>query len=188
MRLLITFIALILSACMNSGSPHNLSTHELIIAPSTQVVATPSVNWKSYKNFAVIPFSSISETSWLKNGPMEQHMMFAVRNHLESRGYDFVNQASNPDLLLLVDAKSEYKTNYVPPSTITIPKWVPGETVTSVTNSSGVVNVWGDVNAFGNYSGSSTTSTYIPGYSTTESLTRNYFYRFNTLPGALLPA
>lgn len=95
---------------------------------------------------------------------MEKQVLFFLRNCLEAKGYRFVPLDQSPDFLATITVSSEYKESYVPPSTDVLPVWVPDRTITSYSSYSS--------HGWGSYSGSSTTTTYVPGYLTMQTYTR----------------
>jgi hypothetical protein len=110
------------------------------------------------------------------NEIMEKQLLFFLRNCLEAKGYRFVPLDQSPDFLATITVSSEYKESYVPPSTAVLPVWVPGRTITSYGNTSGTFNynTYGSYSSYGwgSYSGSSSSTTYVPGYMTTQTYTR----------------
>lgn len=153
----------------------NLSPASLYSTPSTTIFSAPDIPLEKYKSFSVFPLSLISEE--IKMNPiLERQLLFYVRNLLEAKGYEFVRLDQNPDFLVTVRADAKYHERYVPPSTFPIPFWTPGKTITTFGTSSGHFNfnTFGDFSSYGrgNWSGSDTKTTYIPGDMTLQTLTK----------------
>lgn len=110
------------------------------------------------------------------NPILEKQLLFYVRNLIESKGYEFVQMDQKPDFLVTLNANSEYKEFYVPPSQVTVPYWVPGKDIIKNTYSSGTLNLnsLGSSSSygFGNWSGSGTEITHVPGYMTSNTYTK----------------
>jgi len=96
------------------------------------------------------------------NEILEKQVLFFLRNQIETLGYKFVEPNQRPDFLATISVSSKYETLYVPPQTVTFPQWVPGQTI----HSYGTYYDWK-----GN-SGSLSSTTYLPGYMTTQTYTR----------------
>lgn len=169
-------IVALLSGCASTPRITNLSPAYLYSTPSVSSYKNPEADISDYQTFSVFPQSLISENTKM-NEILEKQVLFFLRNELESKGYKFVELNQRPDFLATVRVSSKYETTYVPPQTVTSPRWVPERTITSYSTSSGTL--WG----WGNYFGSSTSTIYVPGYMTTETYTRpgytvGHFYPF----------
>ncbi|MFH1230364.1 MAG: tetratricopeptide repeat protein [Planctomycetota bacterium] len=149
----------------------NLRSTYLLLEPEVKVYPDPDIDWSKYKTFSVFPYQIINKESRL-NPIEEKQVLFYVRNQLECLGYTFVEPNKNPDFLVTANFNCEYQEYYIPPQTIILPRYIPGETITTYTNNSGHINTYGDVNMWGTYHGSSTSTTYIPGTMTTETYTQ----------------
>jgi Domain of unknown function (DUF4136)/PDZ domain len=170
------YIALFCSGCGPSEQITNLSPVYLDFNPTVTTYEDPNatnINW--YQTFSVFPYSFIEKES-NTNPILQQQLLFYVRNLFEEHGFKFVQLNEEPDFLLTVDASSKYQETYVPPTSITLPVWVPGQTITSESSTNGNLNfnTFGDVNTngWGNYNQETTTTTYVPGYATTETYTQ----------------
>lgn len=155
----------------------NLTPTSLKIKPYIEYYQDPDVAFDKYATFSVIQPSAINKEAHLQGGILEKQLLFEIRNFIEFKGYRFVPLDHKPDFLVTMDAKSEYKEQYVPPQTLTIPWFVPGHTITTQGNSTGSFNVnarlqSGSVYEYGTYSGISSSTTNIPGYTTTQTVTR----------------
>jgi len=173
----ITILALttLLASCATTPRVTNLSPAYLYYTPSVSNYQDPEADLMRYLTFSVFPFSLISKDVKM-NEIMEKQLLFFLRNQLEAKGYRFVQLNENPDFLVTINAFSEYKESYVPPQTVTLPRWVPGQTITTYGSTYGSFNynTFGDYSSYGwgSYSGQTTSTTYIPGYMTTETYTR----------------
>jgi len=95
------------------------------------------------------------------NPIVEKQLLFLVRNELELLGYHHANTIEQADFYLGVVFANEYKSEYIPPSTSTIPWYVPGQTQTTH------MNLYGST---GSHWGTATTTT--PGYYVPMTITR----------------
>lgn len=159
----IIVISLFLSASCSS-TISNIATAQLFTEPQMMSYNDPGFNPEPYRTFSVIPYSAITgENKQLTI--LDKQMLFALRNVMEERGYDFVNIDQLPDFFATIDASMRYEQIDVPARQITVPKWVPSREIESYGTSSGYVS------GVGAYSGSSTITTTIPGYLTNETYT-----------------
>lgn len=168
-------IAALLAGCASTSRMTNLSPAYLYSKPTVSSYKSPEAKIGDYRTFSVFPQSLFSEKTEM-NEILEKQMLFFLRNQLEAKGYKFVELNEQPDFLATISVSSKYETSYVPPQTVTLPQWVPGRTVTSYGTSSGTFNynTYGSYSSYGwgSYSGSSTSTTYVPGYMTTQTYTR----------------
>jgi hypothetical protein len=168
-------MALALTSCATVPKVTNLSPAHLYLTPSTSSYQDPEATLSDYRTFSVFPASLISEDA-KTNEIMEKQLLFFLRNCLEAKGYRFVPLDQNPDFLATITVSSEYKESYVPPSTGVLPVWVPGHTITSYGNTSGTFNynTYRSYSSYGwgSYSGTISSTTYVPGYMTIQTYTR----------------
>jgi len=170
----VSIMILFLSSCATT-TVNNLTPSDYIGKPYASVFSDPNVHLERYQTFSVFPLSSISDK--VKMNPiLEKQLLFYVRNLIESKGYEFVQMDQKPDFLVTLNANSEYKEFYVPPSQVTVPYWVPGKDIIKNTYSSGTLNLnsLGSSSSygFGNWSGSGTEITHVPGYMTSSTYTK----------------
>ncbi len=97
-------------------------------APSIRVYKTPELP-ASYKTFTVAPASQLSPETQLKEGVLETQLLFQLRNAFEANGYRFVKPDASPDFIVTLDGNISFKEKYVPVQTVTVPVWVPSETI-----------------------------------------------------------
>lgn len=168
-------VALALTSCATVPRVTNLSPAYLYLTPSALSYQDPEATLSVYRTFSVFPASLISEDA-KTNEIMEKQLLFFLRNCLEAKGYRFVPLDQNPDFLATITLSSQYKESYVPPSTGVLPVWVPGRTITSYGNTTGTFNynTYGSYSSYGwgSYSGQTSSTTYVPGYLTTQTYTR----------------
>ena len=168
-------IVAFLSGCASTSRITNLSPAYLYSKPTVSSYKSPEADISRYRTFSVFPQSLISEQTKM-NEILEKQILFFIRNQLEAKGYKFVELNQQPGFLATIDVSSEYATSYVPPHSITLPQWVPGQRITTRGSSSGTFNykTYGSYSSYGwgSYSGSSTSTTYVPGYMTTQTYTR----------------
>lgn len=163
----------------------NVSPIYLKLNPSISTFQDPDANMSKYKTFSVFPYSEISEEVKM-NEILERQILFYLRNIFEMKGYNFVEFDQNPDFLATINVSSEYDEYYVPPSAKKVPVWVPGQTITTYGSTSGSFsfNSYGSssTSGWGNYSGTSTSTTYVPGYMTTQTYIRSGYTQGNYFP------
>jgi len=181
--------SLVLISCATTKVT-NLSPAYLYLTPSTSSYRDPNSKLEMYKTFSVFPISLISKEETKMNPILERQLLFYVRNLFEAKGYEFVQLDQNPDFLVTVWANSEYHESYIPPSSVTLPYWVPGRTVTTYGNSSGIFNfsTFNNLSSYGwgTWNGWSTKTTYIPGYLTTRTYTRPGYTIGHFYPAAVI--
>lgn len=153
----------------------NLSGSELLIEPLILTYDDSDSGSRSFKTFSVFPNSLLSSAQQT-NDILERQMLFFLRNLIEAKGYRFVPLDEAPDFLATIKVSSEFHETYVPPTTATLPVWVPGQTITTYGNYSGTfsANTYGQYAMFGwgSYAGQSRQTTYVPGYVTSQTYTR----------------
>jgi len=158
----------------------NLTPAYLQLEPSVQSYKDLSFKESEYRTFSVFASSLISDGTQLGGGILEKQMLFVLRNAFEELGYKFVELNQSPDFLVTIDGSAQYKEIYVPPQTLTVPHLEPGRTITTYDNTTGSFNynTYGDYSScgWGTWSGSSVTTSYIPGYITTETYTSPGYY------------
>jgi len=121
--------------------------------PLVQVEKDPDEDFDKYKNFTVFPTAELDKDSKM-NPIIEKQLLFLVRNNLELLGYNYVNTIEEADFYVGVYYSNEYKSVYVPPSSTTIPWYVPGQNQTTY------MNLYGS----GGWSSWGTATTTTPGY------------------------
>ncbi|MDP2921468.1 MAG: DUF4136 domain-containing protein [Candidatus Omnitrophota bacterium] len=154
------FFVLVSSGCATTLKPGMIWMNT---PPSVKYEKDPEVSFDVYKNFSVLPQAGLDKEN--KINPIEEkQILFILRNHFESLGYSYVNDVKEADFLVLISYSNEYKTQYIPPSSYTIPWYVPGQTQTTFINSYN--NVSGNIGStyfHGTGSGSGTATTTTPG-------------------------
>lgn len=179
MRYILIFAAIsfYLSGC---GGPreNNLDPTALIIKPSVNIAKSPHFAPQKYKTAFVAPPSEITKKQEYDNAIIEQNMSFRLGAALETCGYRLVNDAKDADIIGMIRGSNKYDTYYVPPSTVILPKYIPGQTYT--TNSD--YSVYGSRSPlpYATVSGQSTTTT--SGQWTSESYTRPGYTAGNYYP------
>lgn len=120
----------------------------------------PDADFGKYQSFAVCPIAELDKELHI-NPIVEKQLLFLVRNELELLGYHYANTIEQADFYVGVVFANEYKSEYIPPSTSTIPWYVPGQTQTTY------MNLYGST---GSHWGTATTTT--PGYYVPMTVTR----------------
>jgi hypothetical protein len=167
--ILLVLLAVQLAGCNNKMcDPELFKPAALASDPEIKCYSDPGASIDKYRTFTVLPESKTTETSCspaFDNELIEKQMLFALRNAVELVGYEYTEDIGKADVVFTISGSNEYKETYIPPSSITVPVYVPGRTATSTTYNSGRIDVYGDYDsAYGDYSGSSTTTTRTPGY------------------------
>lgn len=158
-------VLILLAVLVGCATGRNYPPFALKSKPLANTYVDPSFDASTYKTFSVVPISVLREDSKLKEGILERQIMFSVRVPLEVKGYTYVPLESSPDFLVAIDVHSPYRERYVPPKSVTVPKWVPGTQMST--------NTYGTLSSrYGAYSAAMTSTTNIPGYVTTETVTR----------------
>lgn len=128
--------AILLGGC--ATRPTVWEPMELTDAPSIRAYKNPDLP-ASYKTFTVVPASQLSQETKLKEGVLEAQLLFQLRNAFEANGYRFVKPDASPDFIVTLDGNISYKEKHVPTQTVTVPVWVPSETIITQTTRTGSV-------------------------------------------------
>lgn len=140
--------------------------------PLAQYEKSPEVDFSKYKNFAVFPQAELKKKTEM-NPIVEKQLLFMLRNGFESLGYNYVNNVEDVDFFIAIYYTNEYKNQYIPPSTVTIPWYVPGQTQTTfINNYSNISGYIGSDYFYGSGSGWGTATTTTPGYYVPMSMTK----------------
>ncbi len=182
MRFVITAIALAALLLLAGGCNKDDQASSLL-APAAQEVeplirqySDPDAPVENFSTFTVLPYNIAVDSSQppqFGNDLLEKQMLFSIRNRIEAAGYMYVANIEEADLVFTLSGSNEYKTIDVPPSSITVPNYVPSRTIITNSSSHGNVSAYGTYgSAYGTYSGHGTATTTVPGYWTTRSYTR----------------
>lgn len=136
-----SFLAAFSAAILLGGCATHPSVWEpmaLNDAPSIRAYKNPELP-TGYKTFTVVPASQLSPETKLKEGVLETQLLFQLRNAFEASGYRFVKPDASPDFIVTLDGNISYKEKHVPTQTVTVPVWVPGETIITQTTRTGSV-------------------------------------------------
>lgn len=160
---LFAVVFLVLVALFMGCTSNSLQSLRIKGDPLTQIYREPGVELEAYRTFSLFPYSALGKESKM-NDIVEIQMLFFLRNKLESKGYLYVRPEKIPDFWATIEVFTEVKSQYIPPTTTTVSKWVPGETI----------RTHHDVSIYGSrtYFGSGTSTTYVPGHMTTETETK----------------
>jgi len=151
--------------------------------PLARYERDPEANFNKYKNFSVFPQAELNKESKM-NPIVEKQLLFMLRNHLESLGYNYVNNPEEADFFVAIYYSNEYKSQYIPPSSYTIPWYIPGQTQTTFINNYSTFSGSIGYDYFhGSGSGWGTATTATPGYYIPMTITRpggyvGYYYPF----------
>ena len=106
---------------------------------STTFYVDPDNAIYNYRTFCLVPDSLISKETQ-GNEIQEKQLMFFLRCLFEEKGYKFVRIEDRPDFVASIKVSTNYQSTYVPPQSITIPKWLPGKTVYSQSSNNGTLS------------------------------------------------
>lgn len=114
-----------LVGCSSTGSKLKPGMVWCYAGPIVKCQKDPDAKFEQYATF-----STVSGTGKEKRGnPIEEkQLLFLVRCNLEMLGYTFVDDPEKADLLITLWYANEYKSEYIPPSSYTVPYYVPGQT------------------------------------------------------------
>lgn len=178
MRIVITIFFSFLAVSCATTTSHNLSALLYVDQPSVSTYSDPGVDFAQYTTFTVLPSTEVTgEPSKIANEIEAKQLLFFLRNQVESRGYRYVEAGESPDLIFTIDGDSEFRQTYIPPKNVVVPRWVPGQTSYSTGMHTGTFSgtsygTGGNVYSYGNYSGTSSTTTTSSGYMTTDVVTQ----------------
>ena len=164
-------VASVLVGCKGGDrTPAVLAPAKLEIDPPIRNYSDPAVTVGAYRTFAILPASALRECApAYGNELLERQMMFLLRNAMECRGYRYVQNA-DADTVLVIEGSNDYQETYIPPRTVVRPQYVPSERVKTRSRT------WGTISSgsnYGNYSGTTTATTTVPGYWTTTTRVRD---------------
>lgn len=171
------FVLILLASCAPGVSSGNRSVIDFAdVEPVVQNYLDPEADTSAYKTFTIIPMAG-SEFAENRNALEEKQLFSSIVNRLTYSGYKYVPTTNKADFAVFItNYTNNYQTEYVPPESVTVPVWVPGQTITSTADAS--------VYSGGQYGfGSVTQKTNMPGYMTTETYTSEGY-----TTGAFYPA
>jgi hypothetical protein len=168
----------------------------LDLMPVRKVDRELSYDFSPYRTFTTLPLGAISPSTAGGMVLQDKALLFFVRSQLEEGGCAYVDLGNNPDFIITLAASSNYNEQWVPPQMTSFPVYVPGETVTSTTTSSGTISgtIRGSSIGYGTYSeylsgyvsGSSHTTTTLPGRVETMTYTKPGYFVGHYNPGAVV--
>jgi len=174
---LIIVTVILLPGCGERQLDNLYPTH-LTIEPIVKVSKSIKFTERSFKNVFIATPSEISKNQEFDNKIIESSMCYRLKSEFEAYGYVVVDNAKDADLIATIHGSNKYDTHYVPPSTVTLPKYIPGQTYT--TNSQYSVYSSGGYSSPASVYGQSTTTT--PGQWTTENHNRPGYTAGNYYP------
>lgn len=148
---------LCVTGCKSGKTRHNFShiEYNLLEEPITK----PARDLSQYSSFCLISNGRNSDPL------LKSQLLSLARGMMQALGYRYVDDMEKADIVLCIVFSNEYSETYVPPKTVTIPKYVEPETETTTSYWSGEV---GGVDTGGMVQ----THTTKPGYWTTQTYTR----------------
>ena len=167
-NVIILFLVGMLAGCATVTMPGSI---QLNTEPVAKYEKDPDTNFNKYKNFSVFPQAEFDKDA--KTNPIEEkQLLFIIRNQLEAIGYNYVSDAKDADFMVGIKYSNEYKTQYIPPSSYSIPWHVPGQTQTTFINNYNTFSGHIGSDYFsGSGSGFGTATTTSPGYYVPMTLT-----------------
>jgi hypothetical protein len=101
--------------------------------PIIKTEKDPQMESGKYETFALKPASEVAPE--LEMDPIiEKYLLCAIRNELEFLGYECVGTQEKPDFCIGFLYFNDYKSTYIPASTVTEPWYVPGDNQTTNLN------------------------------------------------------
>ena len=169
-KIFLLAFSVLLSGCASQElKPGMISIYT---SPNINFEKDPDATFDKYNKFYLSPFPDVETNENFGMSPIAyKQLLFLVRNKLELLGYMHADTIQNADFWVSVFYSNEYKSQYVPPSSSTVPWYVPGQTQTS------------NVNLYGSsgYSwGTATTTT--PGYYVPMTVTRPGYHTGSYYP------
>lgn len=166
------FVTLIFSLISGCASLNNLSFLYYKDQPNVRIEKSPLLNNQNYVTVFAIPITKVKSNSW-SSGITQLQISSYVLNAFNSGGYVVVNDISQADIVIAVDAITQDTSFYIPPFQYQVPKYVPPKTIDINSNQFGNFN--GGIgyprsNFSGYYYGNSQTQVIIPRYETTETM------------------
>ncbi len=163
--------ALTLSACKSNKAFRDVQ-FEKDNPPHIEYGSVLDLDIGSLTKFIVVRLAGLKEAGRESVDPIdEEHLLFLARSHLELLGYRYTTDVAQADFIVSVSFSSEQKEHYIPPKTVWLPRYTPGQSAT--------VNYYG-FSGSTSYSGSATVST--PGSFSLESHTRPGYSVFDFQP------
>ena len=169
---ILMLVPFLLSSC-NEQEQNNLTPIGLKIEPTITSYKDPEINFDKYYTFSILTTSDLTTES---NAILNKQMAFFVRNIFESNGYKYVEKSKNPDMIVLLLAKSQYGETYIPPQIASVPVYIPGTTSTTFNYGYGNVNANAYDNygnsayGYGDWNSSGISQTTTPGYVTSQNV------------------
>jgi hypothetical protein len=162
-----------LTACAPTAHPHLSTWRFENIDPLVQTETRPGYNFASAKTFTVLPLHD-TEFSTSLGSIAELQILRVLIYQIEVYGYEFVENVDKADLVFAIDyADNPYRSSYVPPSTVTVPVYVPGQTYSTTSFSNYFGSVYGSGGwASGTGYGTTRSTTTTPGTWTTNTYVR----------------
>lgn len=168
--------------CKDSGRSvaENLVPMAQVNEPLVKTAKDPYVDLGKYTTFGIMSSAAIPDAKpAFGDQLLEKQVGFMVRCALEARGYRMAASSETPDFAVCLFGDNAYHTSYIAPRSVTLPTYVPGQTMNSNIRTNG--NVWGSGGQYASYSGTSTVATTTSGHWSTNTYTRpgrevgNYF-------------
>lgn len=162
-------IAILVSGCATTLKP---GTVWMYTKPLVKCEKDPMVDFNKYNNFSIFPQADIDKEKTM-NPIVEKQLLFMLMNTFELLGYDYIDKPELADFIVGVTYSNEYKSEYIPPSSYTVPWYVPGQTQTTFVNNYNTFsgNI-GSKSFYGSGSGWGTATTTTPGYYVPLAFTR----------------
>ena len=168
-RYFTVLLLLFLTGCVTTLKP---GTVWMYTKPLVKYEKDPEINFSKYNGFSVFPQAELDKEKKI-NPIVEKQLLFMLRNIFELQGYNYVNNPEEADFAVAVAYSNEYKSEYIPPSSYTVPWYVPGQTQTTfINNYNSFSGNIGSKYFYGSGSGWGTATTTSPGYYVPMTFTR----------------
>jgi hypothetical protein len=163
-RSLLVLAVMCIASFAGCDTPHNFSHVQFVSTPTAHVVSDPGANLSDLKTFSLCPMQK-ETAGGAEVSLMKRQVLYLLGAWLEGRGLSPVIAPARPDVVVVASASNEFKSWYVPPSSVTVPQYIPGE----------IIRSYGTFYGTSNYGqtlmGNSTATTYLPGYWTASTWT-----------------
>lgn len=171
---LVGLLVLVMAGCAPAAHPHRSAWQFEAIEPLVRAEVLPKYDFGSSRTVTVLRLAGTEYATSLSAIAERQALQAAVYV-LEGMGYSYVETLEDADLVVAISyADNPYRTSYVPPATVAVPRYVPGQTFTTQSRTSTnawAQGSWGWGTGYGTSNSTSVTTT--PGYWTTDTVTRS---------------
>jgi hypothetical protein len=126
-------IMLVAAGCKDKA-PAVLKPALLDREPIIDSYADKDIDLSSYRLFSFAPYELFYEGVPFGNKLIEKDVQRNVRNTMESKGYVYISDYKQADIIFVVYGNSKYDTYQTPDKSIELPVYIPGENATITSN------------------------------------------------------